>query len=117
MTLKLQKTYKVNTREYQCAFHATVSVLASKWKMCIVLTLLNGKIVRYGELKRQTKNISDKMLIQSLRELESDGIILRKEYAAVPPKVEYSLTEIGLDLKKVLDSMDKFGENFAVEIE
>lgn len=67
---------------------------------------------RFGELKRPVGNISRKTLTSNLRQMETSGIIQRKVYAEVPPKVEYSLTDLGLSLKPVLDSMVKWGENY-----
>jgi DNA-binding HxlR family transcriptional regulator len=115
--MSFMKKYFVADRIYDCAFHATVSILASKWKLCIILSLLESKTLRYGELKRKTLNITDKMFIQSLRELEADGIVHRKEYPGVPPKVEYSLTEIGKDMQKLLKVMDEFGERFGRDVD
>lgn len=110
------KKYFVANRIYDCAFHATVSVMASKWKLCIILSLLELGTLRYGELKRKTLNITDKMFIQSLRELENDGLVIRNEFPGVPPKVEYSLSKSGIDMGKVLEAMDKFGERYGKEI-
>ena len=83
-------------------------LISNKWKILIIRDLLNGT-KRFGELQRTVAGISQKVLTSNLKELESDGLINRKVYPVVPPKVEYSLTDLGLSLKSVLDSMVAWG--------
>ncbi len=91
-------------------FGYTLSIIGGKWKMIIMFWLVEYKVLRYGELKRLVGQISDKVLNQQLKELERDGIILRKEYPQIPPKVEYSLTERGLSLMPILEAICEWGE-------
>lgn len=99
-----------------CPVETTLNLIGNKWKMLIVRDLLKEKR-RFGELKKSlsaTKNqsISQTVLTQNLRELESAGIIKRKIFAQVPPKVEYSLTELGQNLNAVLLSLEHFGKAY-----
>lgn len=90
---------------------ASLSVLSGKWKMSILNRLLPGP-QRYTDIERSIPGITQKMLTQQLRELEEDGVIKRKVYPVVPPKVEYSLTEVGEELSGIFRSLSKWGENF-----
>ncbi len=92
-----------------CPIEYTVNLIGHKWKVLIIRNLLNKGIQRFSELSKGINGISQKMLTQQLKQLESDGIIERKVYAEVPPRVEYSLTEIGYSLKPILDSMNTWG--------
>ncbi len=91
-----------------CPVATTLKLLSNKWKILIIRELLNDT-KRYGELKRNIEGISEKMLSQSLKEMENDKLIIRKVYAEVPPRVEYSLSEIGKTLKPIIDSMKLWG--------
>lgn len=91
-----------------CPVEYTASLIANKWKIIILRELLTGT-KRYNELTRSVVGISAKVLTENLRDLEKDGIINRKVYPEVPPKVEYSLTDKGNDLKVVIESMKEFG--------
>lgn len=91
-----------------CPVEYTASIISNKWKIIILRDLLTGT-KRYNELTRSVVGISAKVLTENLRDLEGDGIISRKVYPVVPPKVEYSLTEKGMELKGVLDLMKEFG--------
>lgn len=91
-----------------CPVEYTASLIANKWKIIILRELLTGT-KRYNELTRSVVGISAKVLTENLRELEKDGIINRKVYPEVPPKVEYSLTKKGEDLKEVIETMKVFG--------
>lgn len=91
-----------------CPVEYTASLIANKWKIIILRELLTGT-KRYNELTRNVVGISAKVLTENLRELEKDGIISRKVYPEVPPKVEYSLTNKGEDLKYVIEAMKEFG--------
>lgn len=110
--------HKINDREYSCPLQLALSTVMGKWKGLVVWFLLESKIVRYGELKKKIAEvtaISDKMLIQALRELEHDGLIERKIHKVVPPKVEYKLTKDGLRLKPVVDALEKFGMTYEIK--
>ena len=91
-----------------CPAESTLGVIGGKWKLLILRELLAGAS-RFGELRRRLSGISEKMLAQHLRELESDGIIARKIYPEIPPKVEYSLTESGKTLKPIIDGLHEWG--------
>ena len=97
-----------------CPVEYTSAIISNKWKVLILRDLMTGT-KRYGELKRSVVGISAKMLTQNLRELEQDGIVRRVVYPVVPPKVEYSLTLKGEDLKGVLDLMREFGTKYMEE--
>lgn len=94
-----------------CPVEYTASIIGNKWKIIILRDLLEGT-KRYNELTRSVVGISAKVLTENLRELENDGIVERKVYPVVPPKVEYSLTDKGNELKGVLDMMKTFGEKY-----
>lgn len=94
-----------------CPVEYTASIISNKWKVLILRDLFEGT-KRYNELTRSVVGISAKVLTQNLRDLESDGIISRKVYPEVPPRVEYSITDIGLELKEMLDVMKAFGEKY-----
>ena len=91
-----------------CPVEYTASLIANKWKIIILRELLTGT-KRYNELTRSVVGISAKVLTENLRELEKDGIINRKVYPEVPPRVEYSPTKKGEDLKDVIETMKVFG--------
>jgi len=93
---------------YFCPVTAAISIIGGKWKPIILWILFQGTR-RFGELKRMIPKITQKMLTQQLRELERDGIVHRKVYPVVPPKVEYSLTERGRTLDPVLQAMAEWG--------
>jgi DNA-binding HxlR family transcriptional regulator len=95
-------------KNVSCPAESTLKILGGRWKLMILHELCSG-VTRFGELKRGLKGISEKVLAQHLRELEKDGIIQRKVYAEVPPKVEYSLTASGKTLKPILDAMHEWG--------
>ena len=89
----------------------TLSLISGKHKMVILYCLMEFQVVRFNELKRYLKNVSDKTLSSNLKELETDRLIIRKEYPQIPPKVEYSLSERGRSLMEVLDQLCIWGEN------
>ncbi len=100
-------TYECNNG---CPVEATLELIGGKWKGVILYHLLE-RTYRFGELKKVMPGITQRMLTKQLRELERDGIIHRKVYAQVPPKVEYSLTESGETLKEVIIKMRDWGKN------
>ena len=91
-------------------FSYTLSLISGKHKMKILYCLMEFEPVRFNELRRYLKTISDKTLSANLKELEADHLIVRKEYPQIPPKVEYSLTERGRSLIPILDQMCDWGE-------
>lgn len=91
-------------------FSYTLSLISGKYKMVILYCLMEFEPVRFNELQRYLKKISDKTLSQNLKELERDGLILRTVYPQIPPKVEYTLTERGKSLMVVLDQLCVWGE-------
>ncbi len=93
-----------------CPVLSTLKVIGGKWKPVILWEMENGTL-RFGQLKRSIPGITQKMLTQQLRELENDGIIWRKVYAEVPPRVEYGITSYGATLRPVLDEMAVWGIN------
>ena len=95
----------------ETGFSYTLSLISGKHKMVILYCLMEYETVRFNELKRYIKNISDKTLSMNLKELEKDCLIIRKEYPQIPPKVEYSLSERGKSLMAVLDQLCVWGEN------
>jgi len=96
-------------RIYYCPVEATLDVIGGKWKVSILWHIKESKIIRFGDLKRQITGITQKMLTQQLRELERDKVINRKVYKQVPPKVEYTLTEYGKTLDKLLEMLSEWG--------
>lgn len=97
-----------------CPAETAISLLGSKWKLLILRELFKG-MRRFGELARSVPGISQKMLTQQLRQMEEDGLVSRKIYPEVPPRVEYSLTGIGTSLKPVLDAMHKWGAKYMMQ--
>ena len=94
-------------RAYTCGLDAAADVIGGKWKPRILWALHHGPM-RFGELRREISGVTEKMLIQQLRELESRDIVHREVFHQVPPKVEYSLTPAGKSLKPVVDAMVKW---------
>ncbi|MBS4214597.1 winged helix-turn-helix transcriptional regulator [Neobacillus rhizophilus] len=105
----------MNNKKYNIAVEATLEVIGGKWKCVILCHLTHGK-KRTSELKRLMPNITQKMLTQQLRELEDDGVIDRIVHNQVPPKVEYELSDYGLSLKGILDSLCAWGENHITKV-
>lgn len=91
-------------------FEYTLSIINGKWKIRIMYLLSVNSILRYGELKLELPGVTHKMLAKQLKEMETDGILNRKEYKQVPPKVEYSLTEKGESLIPIINSICNWGE-------
>lgn len=94
-----------------CPVETTLMLIGNKWKVLIIRDLINGT-KRFGELKKSIGTISQKVLTSNLRDMEESGLIKRKVYAEVPPRVEYSLTKTGKSLKSVIDSMIKWGNTY-----
>lgn len=103
-------------QRYTCGLDAAVDVVGGKWKV-LILWALGVRKRRFGELKREVPGISEKMLIQQLRQLESDGIVHREAYHEIPPKVEYSLTPLGVSLNEALEPLGQWGEEHMQTLE
>jgi DNA-binding HxlR family transcriptional regulator len=98
-------------RVFNCGLEAALDVIGGKWKVLILWNLhQQPEGTRFGELRRQVQGISEKMLIQQLRELENDGVVHRQMFQEIPPKVEYSLTEFGVSLKEAMTPICQWGE-------
>ena len=95
--------------EFLCGLDAAVDVVGGKWKP-LILWALSEHPRRFGELRRELEQVSEKVLVQQLRELERDGIVHRDVAAQVPPKVVYSLTEAGRELDRAMESLGRWGE-------
>jgi DNA-binding HxlR family transcriptional regulator len=98
----------MNPQTYGCGLEAALAVVGGKWKP-IVLWHLSQAPRRFGELRRRVTGISEKMLVQQLREMEADGIVVRKDFQEIPPRVEYSLTEFGVSLGQALKPLCDWG--------
>ena len=96
---------------HACPVEITMGLIGEKWKVLIIRDLLTGT-KRFGELRKSVTGITQKVLTNNLRQMEASGLVKRKVYAEVPPKVEYSLTETGLSLKPILDSMVTWGNEY-----
>ena len=104
------KNYIENANFEDTGFSYTLFLISGKHKMVILYCLMEFEVVRFNELKRYLKNISDKTLSTNLKELEADHLIVRTEYPQIPPKVEYSLSDRGKSLMAVLDQLCVWGE-------
>lgn len=102
--------YIENANFEDTGFSYTLSLISGKYKMAILYCLMEYKTVRFNEMQRYLKKISDKTLSQNMKELERDGLVHKEIYAQIPPKVEYSLTERGKSLMAVLDHLCVWGE-------
>ena len=98
-----------------CPVETTLTLIGDKWKVLILRDLIPGT-KRFGELKKSVGNISQKVLTVQLRAMEESGLVHREVYAEVPPRVEYSLTELGKSLKPILDAMWTWGEDYKSSI-
>lgn len=94
-----------------CPVETTLTLIGDKWKVLILRDLLPGT-KRFGELKKSIGSVSQKVLTAQLRDMEENGLINRKVYAEVPPRVEYSLTDLGKSLEPILDAMWNWGEGY-----
>ena len=97
-----------------CPVETTLMLIGDKWKVLILRDLMPGT-KRFGELKKSIGNVSQKVLTAQLRDMEENGLVSRTAYAEVPPRVEYSLTELGRSLKPILDTMQDWGEGYKAQ--
>lgn len=110
-----EKNKKIVFDEKSCPVTATMQVLGGKWKAILINAIYHTSPARFGELKRSVKGITQSMLTQQLRELEEDGLISRKIYAEIPPRVEYTLTKFGLTLSPIMLSMAEWGKEYRIK--
>lgn len=97
----------------KCPVETTLKLIGEKWKILIIRDLLNGTR-RFGELKKACSGISQKVLTTNLRAMEDDGLVIRKVFPEVPPRVEYTLTDVGYSLAPVLNAMASWGTDYKV---
>ena len=100
----------------ECPVATTVQLIGNKWKLLILRNLL-ARPWRFNELKKSLDGISQKVLTESLRQLETDGIITRTIYPEVPPHVEYALSDLGEEMRPILDAMQKWGNDYKKRME
>ncbi len=98
-----------------CPVETTLMLIGDKWKVLIIRDLVGGT-KRFGELKKSIGTVSQKVLTSQLRDMEAKGLVNRKVYAEVPPRVEYTLTEAGYSLRPVLDAMQSWGEEYKAKV-
>ncbi|MBZ0188364.1 MAG: helix-turn-helix transcriptional regulator [Candidatus Obscuribacterales bacterium] len=99
----------------ECPIMSTIAMISDKWKVVIICKLKSGTL-RFNELMRALKGVSQKVLTQQLRQLEADGLVVRKIYAEVPPRVEYSLTPLGQTLVPILNDLEIWARDHADEL-
>lgn len=97
-----------------CPVETTLMLIGDKWKVLILRDLMTGT-KRFGKLKKSIGSVSQKVLTAQLRDMEANGLVHRQVYAEVPPRVEYSLTELGRSLKPILDAMWTWGEGYKAQ--
>ena len=97
-----------------CPVETTLMLIGDKWKVLILRDLMLGT-KRFGELKKSIGHVSQKVLTAQLRDMEASGLVHRQVYAEVPPRVEYSLTDLGKSLKPILDAMWNWGQNYQTQ--
>jgi len=101
---------------FTCGLDATLRLITGKWKPLIVYFLLQQGPIRYGELRRAVRDVSDKVLIQQLKELEADGVVKRTDYREIPPRVDYALTPLGRSLARALEPLCTWGSENMAEV-
>lgn len=99
----------------ECPVATTVQLIGNKWKL-LILRNLRMRPWRFNELQKSLEGINQKVLTQSLRSMESDGIVVRTVYAEVPPRVEYSLSKLGETMSPILDAMEKWGNDYKASL-
>lgn len=102
-------------RDFKCSIGFTMTVIGNKWRAIILWHITQSQPVRYGNLKQSIPHISHKVLVQELKNLESDGLIVRTIYPTIPPRVEYSLTDRGQSLEKILSELCAWGKQFMTD--
>jgi DNA-binding HxlR family transcriptional regulator len=114
--VQLEDRVEMTKEAFTCGLDAALFVLGGKWKPLVLFHLAHGTR-RYGALRRAIGSVSDKVLIQQLKELQADGIIDRFDYGEIPPKVEYSLTDFGRTLGKALAPLCEWGTTYSADVE
>lgn len=114
--MEVSQNKGINILDPECPSRRTLTLLANKWTMLTIVALKNGK-KRNGEIKRMLGDISQKMLTQTLRELEASGIVERTAYHEVPPRVEYQLTPLGITLLEPIVALGNWAEKHFAEVE
>lgn len=99
-----------------CPVETTLTLISDKWKVLILRDLLPGT-KRFGELKKSIGTVSQKVLTSQLRQMENSGLLIRTVYPEVPPRVEYTLTDLGYSLKPILDAMWNWGEDYQAKVQ
>jgi DNA-binding HxlR family transcriptional regulator len=107
-----EQVYLLGQKSFACPVALTSNAINGKWKLQILNRLSASDVLRFGELKKLVNDVSEKMLIQHLKELETDGLIERKVYPVVPPKVEYTLTKQGRAFIPIIEAMRIWGSSF-----
>ncbi len=102
----------MTAKQSNCPAEYTLALIGGRWKIPLIFHLMSG-VRRFSELSRALTGVSQKVLTQQLREMERNGLVERKVYAQVPPRVEYALTPLGRSLKPVVDTMCRWGETYA----
>lgn len=95
-----------------CPVETTLTLIGSKWEVLILRDLMANETMRFGELRRSVGKVSQKVLTSQLRQMEAAGLVHREVYPEVPPRVEYSLTDLGRSLKPIIDAMWNWGEGY-----
>lgn len=99
-----------------CPVETTLTLISDKWKVLILRDLMNGTM-RFGELRKSIGQVSQKVLTAQLRQMEGSGLLTRTVYPEVPPRVEYTLTDLGRSLKPILDAMWEWGEEYKASMQ
>lgn len=108
---------KINSQVLpDCPVETTLTLISDKWKVLIIRDLMTGT-KRFGELKKSIGSVSQKVLTAQLRQMEASGLVMRKVYAEVPPRVEYTLTDLGYSLQPILIAMHDWGEEYKERME
>ena len=97
---------------YRCHFELTLQLIGGKWKLLVIYFLSLQEAIRFSQLRRSLPEISERMLVRQLRELEEDGLVHRKVYGTVPPRVDYSLTPLGVSLVPIMESLKAWGSMY-----
>lgn len=103
------KVKELGDESYRCFFELTLQVMGGKWKPIVIYHLGRTGVMRFSELRRSMAGVTERMLARQLRELEADGIVTRKVFREVPPRVEYNLTDMGRGLVPILEELRDWG--------
>jgi len=114
MTVPTKTGRSKKDKETFCPVEVTLALIAGKWKVMIIYYLMQGT-QRFNQLQREMNGITHRTLSQQLRELEADGLVIRKDYGEIPPRVDYSLSPLGKTLKPVLLAMQLWGEKHSAK--